>query len=127
MAYEGAFGFPVSTNFNEDDLSPSIAQYLVAAGGAANDYSLQGGAAGTTTVSTWSILGWLGGFVVFLALLKWWGEGEKGLDDKPAHMRIGAYNFVVITFVAILGINIVKVLTTKYGTVAGLSNIVANA
>ena len=65
-----------------------------------------------------SYLWYIAAVVVLLVIIKFASEHEKsGMD--PSFVGIGVYNFIAVTFMAILGIWIVKIIANKYGPTAG--------
>jgi uncharacterized oligopeptide transporter (OPT) family protein len=65
-----------------------------------------------------SYMWYIAAVVVVLLIIKFASEHEKsGID--PQFVGIGVYNFVAVTFMAVLGIWVVKIIANKYGSATG--------
>ena len=79
------------------------------------DNALMGGASGEPVV--W----WLAMVVLLLGLM--YGAQKLGADGDFSNLKMSAYNIFVISIAAIIGINLFKLLFTKF-PVPGLSTVV---
>ena len=74
-----------------------------------------------------SVKSWLIGLIVILIALKLMAERPGGvLREDLAHTRVSFYSLTVITFSAVIGINLLKTATQKF-YVPGLTELVNNS
>jgi hypothetical protein len=88
--------------------------------GAANIASVQGGGGIKSTLSSQPMIMFFAA-VAFLLLVKYVSEEQTGME--VAHIHIGGYNFLMISAIAIVGIDLFKLIFTRW-QVPGLTPVV---